>query len=48
MARMAQEPPGQTRQPTALVYEAWLRLSGPFHVFAGAGIDLNFLSRLDE
>src|SRR5512147_3204842 len=26
--RMAQEPPGQTLQPTALVHEAWLRLVG--------------------
>jgi RNA polymerase sigma factor (TIGR02999 family) len=27
--KMAQEPPGQTLQPTALVHEAWLRLIGP-------------------
>ena len=27
-ARMAQQPPGQTLQATALVHEAWLRLSG--------------------
>lgn len=27
-ARMSQEPPGQTLQPTALVHEAWLRLAG--------------------
>ena len=27
-SRMAQEPPGQTLQPTALVHEAWLRLGG--------------------
>jgi RNA polymerase sigma factor (TIGR02999 family) len=27
-ARMAQEAPGQTLQPTALVHEAWLRLVG--------------------
>jgi len=27
-ARMAQESPGQTLQPTALVHEAWLRLAG--------------------
>ena len=26
--RLAQEPSGQTLQPTALVHEAWLRLSG--------------------
>jgi RNA polymerase sigma factor (TIGR02999 family) len=26
--KMAQEPPGQTLQPTALVHEAWLRLIG--------------------
>src|ERR1043166_7547911 len=26
--KMAQENPGQTLQPTALVHEAWLRLSG--------------------
>jgi RNA polymerase sigma factor (TIGR02999 family) len=28
-ARLANEPPGQTLQPTALVHEAWLRLLGP-------------------
>jgi RNA polymerase sigma factor (TIGR02999 family) len=27
-ARMAQQPPGQTLQATALVHEAWLRLAG--------------------
>lgn len=27
-ARMASEAPGQTLQPTALVHEAWLRLTG--------------------
>ena len=27
--RMANEAPGQTLQPTALVHEAWLRVSGP-------------------
>ena len=27
-ARMANELPGQTLQPTALVHEAWLRLTG--------------------
>lgn len=27
-ARMAQEPPGHTLQPTALVHEAWLRIAG--------------------
>ena len=27
-AKMAQEKPGQTLQPTALVHEAWLRLTG--------------------
>jgi RNA polymerase sigma factor (TIGR02999 family) len=27
-AKMVQEPPGQTLQPTALVHEAWLRLAG--------------------
>ena len=27
-AKMAQEPPGQTLQATALVHEAWLRLGG--------------------
>lgn len=30
-ARMARERPGQTLQPTALVHEAWLRVSGPGH-----------------
>ena len=28
VAKMAQEQPGQTLQPTALVHEAWLRLTG--------------------
>src|SRR5215472_17886829 len=27
-ARMANEPPGQTLQPTALVHEAWIRMGG--------------------
>jgi RNA polymerase sigma factor (TIGR02999 family) len=27
-AKMAEQPPGQTLQPTALVHEAWLRLTG--------------------
>jgi RNA polymerase sigma factor (TIGR02999 family) len=31
-ARMAQEPAGQTLQPTALVHEAWLRLGGASNV----------------
>jgi RNA polymerase sigma factor (TIGR02999 family) len=31
-ARMAQESPGQTLQPTALVHEAWLRLVGDENV----------------
>src|SRR5262252_3727525 len=30
-ARMAQEPSGQTLQPTALVHEAWIRLIGEGH-----------------
>ena len=30
-ARMAQEPSGQTLQPTALVHEAWIRLVGENH-----------------
>jgi len=30
-AKMARELPGQTLQPTALVHEAWLRVSGPAH-----------------
>lgn len=30
-ARMAQEPGGQTLQPTALVHEAWIRLIGENH-----------------
>ena len=30
--RMAQEPPGQTLQATALVHEAWLRLTGSAEV----------------
>ena len=29
--KMAQEPPGQALQPTALVHEAWLRLVGSEH-----------------
>ena len=28
-AKLAQEKPGQTLQPTALVHEAYLRLAGP-------------------
>jgi len=28
LIRMAQEAPGQTLQPTALVHEAWLQLAG--------------------
>jgi RNA polymerase sigma factor (TIGR02999 family) len=36
--RMAQEAPGQTLQPTALVHEAWLRLTGDPQVrFEGRG-----------
>jgi len=30
-AKMANEAPGQTLQPTALVHEAWLRLTGEQH-----------------
>src|SRR5215510_7245724 len=30
-SKMAQEAPGQTLQPTALVHEAWLRLVGAHH-----------------
>jgi len=30
-ARMAQQPPGQTLQATALVHEAWLKLAGNAH-----------------
>ena len=30
-AKMAQEPPGKTLQPTALVHEAWLRIAGERH-----------------
>ncbi len=30
-AKMAREVPGQTLQPTALVHEAWLRVSGSGH-----------------
>jgi RNA polymerase sigma factor (TIGR02999 family) len=38
VARMAQEQPGQTLQPTALVHEAWLRLAGdPSARFEGRG-----------
>jgi RNA polymerase sigma factor (TIGR02999 family) len=44
-AKMAQEAPGQTLQPTALVHEAWLRLGGDAqpvwqsraHFFSAAG-----------
>jgi RNA polymerase sigma factor (TIGR02999 family) len=37
-AKMAQEQPGQTLQPTALVHEAWLRLVGGQEVrFEGRG-----------
>lgn len=31
--RMAAEAPGQTLQPTALVHEAWLRISGEPHLW---------------
>src|SRR5512138_622673 len=31
--KMAQETPGQTLQPTALVHEAWLRLAGENHAW---------------
>jgi hypothetical protein len=30
-AKTAHELPGQTLQPTGLVHEAWLRVSGPGH-----------------
>ncbi|MBX3731737.1 MAG: RNA polymerase subunit sigma [Verrucomicrobiae bacterium] len=33
-ARMAQEAPGHTLQPTALVHEAWIRLAGENHPWA--------------
>lgn len=33
-ARLANEPPGQTLQPTALVHEAWLRIAGENHSWA--------------
>ncbi|PWU22038.1 MAG: RNA polymerase subunit sigma [Verrucomicrobia bacterium] len=37
-AKMAQEQPGQTLQPTALVHEAWLRLVGGEEIrFSGRG-----------
>src|SRR3954447_14854613 len=37
-AKMAQEQPGQTLQPTALVHEAWLRLVGKEEArFSGRG-----------
>ncbi len=29
--KMAQEAPGNTLQPTALVHEAWLRIAGSHH-----------------
>jgi len=32
-ARMANEKVGQTLQPTALVHEAWLRISGENHLW---------------
>lgn len=31
--RMAEQPPGQTLQPTALVHEAWLRIAGEDHAW---------------
>lgn len=34
-AQMAREPAGHTLQPTALVHEAWLRLAGEDHAWAG-------------
>jgi len=30
-SKIAQQPPGQTLQPTALVHEAWLKLAGSNH-----------------
>jgi hypothetical protein len=33
--RMAQEKPGQTLQPTALVHEAWLKIAGHGHEHLG-------------
>jgi RNA polymerase sigma factor (TIGR02999 family) len=36
-AKLAQERPGQTLQPTALVHEAWLRLSGSDQEWSGRG-----------
>jgi DNA-directed RNA polymerase specialized sigma24 family protein len=35
--RMAHERPGQTLQATALVHEAWLRLTGDLPPFRGRG-----------
>jgi RNA polymerase sigma factor (TIGR02999 family) len=34
-ARMANEQPGQTLQPTALVHEAWIRLNGSKQCWSG-------------
>jgi RNA polymerase sigma factor (TIGR02999 family) len=34
-SRMAQEDPGQTLQPTALVHEAWIRLAGSHQKWSG-------------
>jgi RNA polymerase sigma factor (TIGR02999 family) len=36
-ARLAQEPEGQTLQPTALVHEAWLKLAGSEQAWSGRG-----------
>jgi len=36
--KMAREAPGQTLQPTALVHEAWLRLTGDEATWTAEGI----------
>jgi RNA polymerase sigma factor (TIGR02999 family) len=36
-ARMAAQPPGHTLQPTALVHEAWLRVSAEKHLWESRG-----------
>ena len=36
-ARLANEPGGQTLQPTALVHEAWIKLAGSDQAWNGRG-----------
>ena len=46
-SKIAQEAPGQTLQPTALVHEAWLRLTGTSNqTFAVSGFGSGYASMI--